>query len=47
MAFSKKATVTLNAYPLQAPQRQFRSRYWEQPDEFVLTEEEYHRLFPQ
>lgn len=42
----EKATVTLNAYPLQAPQRQFRSRYWEQPDEFVLTEEEYHRLFP-
>jgi hypothetical protein len=43
---SEKATVTLNAYPLQAPQRQFRSRYWEQPDEFILTEEEYHRLFP-
>lgn len=42
----EKATVTLNAYPLTAPQRQFRSRYWEQPDEFVLSEQEFHNLFP-
>lgn len=42
----EKSSVTLNAYPLMAPQRQFRSRYWSQPDQFVLSEEEFHRLFP-
>lgn len=42
----EKSSVTLNAYPLIAPQRQFRNRYWAQPDEFVLSEEEFHRLFP-
>lgn len=42
----EKTSLTLNAYPLQAPQRVLRSRYWRSPDQFVLTQEEYNKLFP-
>lgn len=39
-----RATLTL--YQLQPPERQFRSRYWEAPDQFLFSEETYHQLFP-
>ncbi|MBO9634521.1 MAG: alpha-2-macroglobulin, partial [Chitinophagaceae bacterium] len=42
----ERTTLTLNAFPLQAPQRVLRSRYWKSPDQFVLTQEEYYKLFP-
>lgn len=42
----EKATVNFSLYKLQDPGRMFRSRYWEMPDQFVMTKEEYYRLFP-
>ncbi len=40
------ANATIRIYPLQAPGRPVRARYWKQPDRFVYTEAEYHTLFP-
>ncbi|MFT3980010.1 MAG: alpha-2-macroglobulin family protein [Ferruginibacter sp.] len=42
----EKATVTFSLYKLQEPGRMFRNRYWKQPDQFVMSREEYYRLFP-
>ncbi len=39
-------TGTLEVYKLKMPGRLTRSRYWEQPDQFVMTEKEYHGFFP-
>ena len=33
-------------YKLKTPERLIRSRYWEQPDKFVMTKEEYVQYFP-
>ena len=40
------ATVTLNIVRLVPEQRLIRKRYWQQPDQFVMSKEEYIRLFP-
>ncbi|MBC7851787.1 MAG: alpha-2-macroglobulin, partial [Chitinophagaceae bacterium] len=42
----EKTTVKVSVYPLKQPTRLFRERYWEAPDQFVMTEQEYHQLFP-
>jgi hypothetical protein len=42
----EKATVTVTIHKLKQPNRIFRQRYWEQPDQFLMSEEEYHKLFP-
>lgn len=42
----EKTPVTISLYKLKMPARQWRERYWEQADQFMLTEQEYHRLFP-
>ncbi len=42
----EKATVTVIIHKLKQPNRIFRSRYWEQPDQFLMSEEEYHTQFP-
>ncbi len=42
----EKTTVTVTIHKLKQPNRIFRERYWEQPDQFLMTEEEYHKLFP-
>lgn len=39
-----KATVKI--CPLQSAQRLIRSRYWEKPDQFVYSEEEFIKYFP-
>ncbi|HEX5024791.1 MAG TPA: MG2 domain-containing protein, partial [Agriterribacter sp.] len=39
-----KATVSI--YPLQTPQRLIRSRYWEEPDQFIYSEAEFIQFFP-
>lgn len=43
---AERAKVMLTLEKLQAPQRFFRSRYWEQPDQFVMSRDEYYRIFP-
>ncbi len=40
------AAINVAIYPLKAPDRLIRNRYWEAPDQFVLSREEYLRLFP-
>ncbi|MBN2487322.1 MAG: hypothetical protein JXB34_15205 [Bacteroidales bacterium] len=40
------ATVAVTIWKLQSPQKAYRERLWEKPDKFILTREEFHRLFP-
>lgn len=42
----EQATVTLTMHQLKAPNRIYRNRYWEQPDQFVMTLQEYQAAFP-
>ncbi|WPV69129.1 alpha-2-macroglobulin family protein [Chitinophaga sp. LS1] len=40
------ADVAITLKPLQHPGRLLRSRYWEKPDQFILSREEYEKAFP-
>ncbi|MEJ7737297.1 MAG: alpha-2-macroglobulin family protein [Chitinophagaceae bacterium] len=40
------ALVQVSIYRLQTPERLIRKRYWQQPDQFVMSREEYVKLFP-
>jgi uncharacterized protein YfaS (alpha-2-macroglobulin family) len=42
----EQAKVTFTIHQLKTPARIFRTRYWEQPDQFVMTKEEYYAAFP-
>ncbi len=42
----EKVTVKFEMYKLQEPNRIFRKRYWDAPDQFVMTKEESYRDFP-
>ncbi|AXY75818.1 alpha-2-macroglobulin [Paraflavitalea soli] len=42
----EQASVTLTIHQLKVPTRIFRTRYWEQPDQFVMTQQEYNAAFP-
>jgi len=42
----EKAKVKINIYKLEQPARIFRERYWDMPDQFVMSKDEYYRLFP-
>ncbi|HMO63497.1 MAG TPA: MG2 domain-containing protein [Ferruginibacter sp.] len=42
----EKTAITIQVYQLQQPSKIFRERYWQQPDQFVLTQAEYYTLFP-
>ena len=42
----EKAKVQVALYKLDEPTKMFRSRYWEQPDVFVMTKSEYYTAFP-
>lgn len=42
----EKAEIKLSIYKLGPPAKVFRERYWEQPDQFIMTKEEYYRTFP-
>jgi hypothetical protein len=42
----EKASISFRMYKLQSPGRIFRERYWNAPDRFVMTKEEYYTLFP-
>lgn len=39
-------TVQLHIYALQEPGRMVRKRYWQRPDQFILTKENFLRYFP-
>ncbi|MBS1597493.1 MAG: alpha-2-macroglobulin [Bacteroidetes bacterium] len=38
--------VNINIYQLASPNRLIRERYWQQPDQFIMTKEEYLKYFP-
>lgn len=38
--------VSIHFYPLKSPDRFIRNRYWQQPDEFILSKKEYLQYFP-
>ncbi|MEO6328125.1 MAG: alpha-2-macroglobulin family protein [Ginsengibacter sp.] len=38
--------VEVKIYKLQTPQRLVRTRYWQQPDKFVMSKEEFLKYFP-
>ncbi len=40
------ASGTLNVYPLDEPDRILRARLWKRPDQFVMNEESFHKIFP-
>jgi hypothetical protein len=40
------ADIQVKVYPLQAPARIIRSRYWQKPDQFIFSEEEFLHYFP-
>ncbi len=40
------AQLHLNVAPLRFPEKIFRKRLWEKPDQFVLSEQEYRNAFP-
>lgn len=42
----EKAKVNVNIQKVQAPDKIRRSRYWEMPDQFVMSKDEYQNYFP-
>ncbi|WP_407522798.1 alpha-2-macroglobulin family protein [Lacibacter sp. MH-610] len=46
MGAFEKANVTVRFYQLETPKRLIRDRYWEQPDQFLMNEQEYISNFP-
>lgn len=42
----ERTMVNIAIHELRAPGRHFRERYWEQPDQFVMSRDEYYRHFP-
>lgn len=42
----EKVSVNVTIQKVQSPQKIFRSRYWQMPDQFVLSRDEYYQHFP-
>jgi len=42
----EKTNVTVTIRQLKSPGKIFRERYWQQPDQFVMSKEEYYSNFP-
>lgn len=42
----EKTKVTISISKLQEPGKIFRERYWDRPDQFVMSQDEYYHLFP-
>ncbi|WP_205512250.1 alpha-2-macroglobulin family protein [Longitalea arenae] len=42
----EQTRVTVAIHKLQTPERLFRTRYWPQPDTFVLSQQEFYASFP-
>ncbi len=45
-AIFEKTKVTVSIFKLQSPNKIFRERYWEMPDQFVMSKDEYYGYFP-
>jgi TonB-dependent SusC/RagA subfamily outer membrane receptor len=42
----EKANVNVTITKLRSPNKYFRERYWQQPDQFVMSRDEYYTFFP-
>ncbi len=42
----EKTTATVTIQQLKTPSKVFRERYWQQPDQFVMSKDEYYGYFP-
>ncbi|MEO6718969.1 MAG: alpha-2-macroglobulin family protein [Ferruginibacter sp.] len=42
----EKVVATLSIQKLKSPDRIFRERYWQQPDQFIMSRDEYYSYFP-
>lgn len=42
----EKTNVTVSIQQVKSPGKIFRERYWQQPDQFVMSKEEYYLYFP-
>lgn len=42
----EKATVNVSIYKVQSPNKVFKERYWQMPDQFTMSKEEYNGYFP-
>lgn len=42
----EKTNIRLDIYALQAPDKFYRDRYWETPDQFMMSKTEYQAAFP-
>ncbi|UEG51270.1 alpha-2-macroglobulin [Ferruginibacter lapsinanis] len=42
----EKATVNVTIYKVQSPDKIFRERFWGQPDQFIMSKDEYYTIFP-
>jgi Bacterial Alpha-2-macroglobulin MG10 domain/Alpha-2-macroglobulin family/MG2 domain len=42
----EKATVTVSIHKVKSPDKIYRERYWQKPDQFVMSKEEYSNYFP-
>ncbi|HSB93633.1 MAG TPA: alpha-2-macroglobulin family protein [Flavitalea sp.] len=42
----EKSLLTVTFSRLQAPANVYRKRYWQEPDQFVMSEKDFHQLFP-
>jgi hypothetical protein len=42
----EKATVNVSIHKIQTPNKVFRERYWQMPDLFTMSKEEYSNYFP-
>ena len=42
----EKAKVNITIYKVQSPTKMFRERYWDMPDQFVMSKDEYYSNFP-
>lgn len=42
----EKTVVNIAIHKLKQPSRDFRDRYWKQPDQYIMSREEYYKHFP-
>ncbi len=42
----EKTQANISIHKLTAPVKKFRNRYWKEPDQFIMSREEYYKLFP-
>lgn len=42
----EKSNINVSIYKVESPQRIFRKRLWHNPDQFIMSKDEFYKLFP-